>query len=47
MPQHPIDAIHGLDDRLVLIRGMDFVTVEDWQISTTRVDTSLPPRGCS
>jgi hypothetical protein len=42
-PKHPINAIHGLDHRLILIAGVNFVAAENRQISAAGIYTSSPP----
>jgi hypothetical protein len=46
-PKYSIHAIHGLDDRRILIAGLNFAAAKDRQISTTRVDARSPARWCS
>jgi hypothetical protein len=46
-PKDSIHAIHGFNDRLILIAGLNFAAAEDRQISATRVNTSSPTRRSS
>src|SRR5262245_32031849 len=42
IPKHPIDALHRLDDRLILIGSLYFVAVQDGQISAAWIDAGTP-----
>ena len=46
-PKYSIHAIHGLDDRRILITSLNFAEAKDRQINTARVDTRSPARWCS
>jgi hypothetical protein len=41
-PKDSIHAIHGFNDRLILIAGLNFAAAQDQQISASGVDTGSP-----